>query len=88
MLLSVGEYSLVLLSFFFGSSIQFTSETCSLCNFWSFGTLLGILSIFEYVLVDLFNIVFSLRGNLLCFMSQIKPENGGINHIALGMYMD
>ena len=72
MLLCVGEYGLLLLSFFFGSLFQFTSDTFSLCNFWSFGTLLGVLSIFEYVLVDLFNIYLSLPGNLLCFVSPFK----------------
>ena len=73
MLLYVGEYGLVLLVFFFGSLFQFTSESLSLCNFWSFSTLLGIFSIFEYVLVDLFNIFLSLPGNLLCFVSPFKP---------------
>lgn len=72
MLLYVGEYGLMLLLFFFCSSFQFTSDRFSLCNFWSFGTLLGVLSIFEYVLVDLFNIFLSLPGNLLCFVSPFK----------------
>ena len=73
MLLYVGEYGLILLIFFFSSLFQFTSECFSLCNFWSFSTLLGIFSIFEYVLVDLFNIFLSLPGNLLCFVSPFKP---------------
>ena len=73
MLLYIGEYGLVLLIFSFGSFLQFTCETFSLCNFWSFGTLLGVLSTFEYVLVDLFNIFLYLPGNLLCFVSPFKP---------------
>ena len=66
MLLFVGEYGLVMLMFFY-------SGTFSLCNFWSFGTLLGIFSVFEFMLIDLFNIFLSLPGNLLCFVSPFKP---------------
>ena len=73
MLLYVGEYGLVLLVFFFSSLFQFSSECFTFCNLWSFSTLLGIFSIFEFVLVDLFNIFLSLPGNLLCFVSPFKP---------------
>ena len=64
---------MVLLTFFFGYLFQFTCKTFSLHNFWSFGTLLGFFSTFEYVLVDLFNIFLSLPGNLLCLVSLFKP---------------
>ena len=73
MLLFVGEYGLVMLMFFYSSFFQFTSDTFSLCNFWSFGTLLGIFSVFEFMLIDLFNIFLSLPGNLLCFVSPFEP---------------
>ena len=71
--LFVGECGLVMLMFFYSSVFQFTSGTFSLCNFWSFSTLLGIFSVFEFMLIDLFNIFLSLPGNLLCFVSPFKP---------------
>ena len=52
MLLFVGEYGLVVLMFFYSSFFQFTSDTFSLCSFWSFGTLLAIFSVFEFMLID------------------------------------
>ena len=73
MLLFVGEYGLVMLMFFYSAVFQFTSGTFSLCNFWSFSTLLRIFSVFEFILIDLFNIFLSLPGNLLCFVSPFKP---------------
>ena len=70
-LLFVGEYHLLM--FFYSSVFQFTSGTFSICNFWSFSTLLAIFSVFEFMLIDLFNIFLSLPGNLLCFVSPFKP---------------
>ena len=71
--LCAGEYGLVMLMFFYSSVFQFTSGTFSLFNFWSFSTLLGIFSVFEFMLIDLFDIFLSLPGNLLCFVSPFKP---------------
>ncbi len=48
-------------------------ESFSVCNFWSGSTLLGIFLVLDFTLVDLFNIFLSLPGNLLCFISPIKP---------------
>ena len=73
MLFFVGEYGLVMLMFFCSSDFQFTSDTVSLCNIWSFSTLLGFFAVFEFMLIDLFNIFLSLPGNLLCFVSPFKP---------------
>ena len=73
MLFFVGEYGLVMLMFFCRSVFQFTSDTVSLCNIWSFSTLLGFFAVFEFMLIDLFNIFLSLPGYLLCFVSPFKP---------------
>ena len=56
-----------------GFLFQFTTDSLTVCNFWSGSTLLGTFAIYDHMLVDLFNMFLSLPGNLLCFVPPFKP---------------
>jgi len=72
-LLYVGEYGIFLLVSCFGVLfVKLTGESLTVSNLWSGGTLLGIFSTFENILIDLLNIHLSLPGNLLCFVPPFK----------------
>ena len=45
--------------------VKLTGESLTVSNLLSGSTLLGILSTFEYTLIDLLNLYLSLPGNLL-----------------------
>ena len=72
MLLYVGDYGVLILTFSLAYLFQLTATQFTVSNFWSVDTILGVVSIYEFILVDLFNIFLSLPGNLLCFIPQFK----------------
>ena len=52
--------------------VKLTGESLTFSNIWSGGTLFGIFSTFECLLIDLLNIHLYLPGNLLCFIPSFK----------------
>ena len=73
MLLYVADYGVLLLIFSLGLLFQFSAKSFTVCNFWSVDTLLVVSFIYEYILVDLFNIFLLIPGNLLCFFHSFQP---------------
>ena len=72
-LLYVKDYDIFLLVSCFGVLfVKLAGESLTVSNLLSGSTLLGILSTFEYTLIDLLNLHLSLPGNLLCFVPPFK----------------
>ena len=74
MLLYVGDYGVLILTFSFTYLFQLTATQFTVSNFWSVDTILGVVSICEYILFDLFNMFLSHPGNLLCFRPPFKAH--------------